>query len=228
MNATAAHATGLRRWYFPGASALLLGLTLIGFSDNLFTNVGQKSNFDPKFIIHGLFCLAWMVVLVVQASLVAQRNLALHRQLGAALVFIAIGVTLSTLYVFWVNWPGWVALDAEAKANRLLLPSYAIAIWLAYRARRRPAWHRRLMLIGSFYMLGPVIARTFDPVIVPVTASLPVAVVDAMFPPYFAGLWSAMFVSLGGYDIATMGRVHPITGYASLWFGAVWLIALTG
>lgn len=228
MNATAARASGVRRWYFPGVSALLLALTLIAFSDNLVTNVGQKSNFDPKFVIHGLFCLAWMVVLVIQASLIAQRHQALHRRLGPAMLLVAMGVTLSTLYVFWVNWPGWPALDAEAKANRLLLPSYAIAIWLAYRARRRPDRHRRLVLIGSFYMLGPVIARTFDPLIVPITASLPVAVVDAMFPPYFAGLWIALLGSLWGYDLYTVGHIHRVTGWGSLWLGAVWRIALAG
>lgn len=218
----------LRRRYFPVVSALLLGLTLIGFSDNLITNVGQRSNSDPKFIVHGAFCLAWMVVLLVQTSLVAQRNLALHRQIGRAMIFVAIGVALSTLYVFWVNWPGWTALDAEAKANRLLLPSYAVAIWLAYRARRHPDGHRHLMLVGSFYMLGPVIARTFDPLVVPVTASLPVATVDAMFPPYFAGLWLALFASLAGYDLASGGHIHRVTGFGALWLGAVWLIALLG
>jgi hypothetical protein len=41
--------------YFSGISVLLLLLSIIAFSDNLFTDVGQPSNRDPKFIIHGLF-----------------------------------------------------------------------------------------------------------------------------------------------------------------------------
>jgi hypothetical protein len=36
-------------------------MSIAAFSDNLFTNIGQPSNRDPKFIIHGLFGLAWYV-----------------------------------------------------------------------------------------------------------------------------------------------------------------------
>ena len=39
--------------YFSVTSALLLFLSVVAFSDNLFTDVGQASNHDPKFVIHG-------------------------------------------------------------------------------------------------------------------------------------------------------------------------------
>jgi len=48
-------ASGRHSLFFPIASFLLLFLTIAGFWDNLFTDVGQPSNSDPKFIVHGLF-----------------------------------------------------------------------------------------------------------------------------------------------------------------------------
>jgi hypothetical protein len=67
----------IRRRYFSVAAALLLALTLLGFSDNLLINVGQPSNGDPKFVVHGLLCLAWMAIFAAQANLVRTGNVRL-------------------------------------------------------------------------------------------------------------------------------------------------------
>ncbi len=53
----------MKKYFFLVAGIFLLIFSVIGFSDNLVTNVGQKSNSDPKFIIQGLFCFAWIVIL---------------------------------------------------------------------------------------------------------------------------------------------------------------------
>ncbi len=157
-----------RRWdaYFSVVSVLLLFLSLVAFSDNLITDVGQPSNRDPKFIVHGLFGLAWYVLLAVQANLVRTRRVATHRRLGIATFCVAIGVTLSTLYIFVVIWKGWDRMAVDVRANRLLLPGYAVYMLLAWTRRRQPDWHKRLILAGTFLMLGPVLSRSYDPLIV--------------------------------------------------------------
>lgn len=105
-----------RTWgtYFSNVSVLLLVLSIVAFSDNLFTDVGQPSNRDPKFVVHGIFGLAWYVLLATQANLVRARNLRLHRKLGIATFIVAIRVTLSTLYLFVVLWKGWPDIGARA------------------------------------------------------------------------------------------------------------------
>lgn len=158
-----ASGSNLRRWYFPVASGLLLALTLLGFSDNLFTDVGQRSNADPMFIAHGLFCLAWMALLTVQSNLVGRGNIRLHRSLGIAGMLVAVGVVLSTLWVFVAVWKGWDAMQIVGKANRVLLPSYALFVLLGFLNRRRPDRHKRLIFIASLYMMEPVLSRAFDP-----------------------------------------------------------------
>lgn len=153
--------TGAR--YFSIVSVLLLVLSVVAFSDNLFTDIGQPSNSDPKFVIHGLFGLAWYVLLATQANLVRVGNLRLHRRLGVATFLMAIGLTLSTLYIFIVLWNGWSNMAAEVRANRLFLPGFAAFLALAWMRRRQPDWHKRLVLTGTFFMLGPVLARAYDP-----------------------------------------------------------------
>ena len=72
-------ASKTRLTYFSIVSLLLLLLSIVAFSDNLFTDIHQPSNSDPKFIVHGIFGLAWYVLLATQANLARVRNLRLHK-----------------------------------------------------------------------------------------------------------------------------------------------------
>ena len=218
-----------RAWgsYFSATSILLLVLSIVAFSDNLFTDIGQPSNGDPKFIIHGLFGLAWYVLLATQANLVRLRNVKLHRKLGVATFIVAIGVTLSTLYIFVVLWKGWGNLAGEARANRLLLPGYAACMFLAWKWRSQSDRHKRLVFAGTFLMLGPVIARTYDPLLVswmePLFPVFTARVDEAGFLLYFFGAWIGFFLSLAWYDWKTLQRIHPVTVAGFAWLVLAWL-----
>ena len=215
--------------YFSITSALLLFLSVTAFSDNLFTDIGQSSNSDPKFIIHGLFGLAWYALLVIQANLVRVRNIKLHRKLGIATLIVAIGVTLSTLYIFIVVWKGWGHMGTEVRANRLFLPGYATCLLLAWLRRGQPDWHKRLMFAGTFFMLGPVLSRAYDPLIGSWMESLfPVfsARVDEVgFLVFYWGIWNGFFLSLALYDWNMLRRIHPVTVAGFAWFVLTWLIS---
>lgn len=214
----------IRGYYFPVMGAILVALTLVGFSDNLFTDVRQSSNFDPKFIVHGLLCGAWMILFFTQVSLIGSGNIRLHRKLGIAGVAIAAGVALSTIWVFVAVWRGWAALNLESQANRLLLPSYALFVILGLRNRARPEWHRRFLLTATLFMLGPVLGRAFDPLVLPFLSGWSEPQIDAAFLPIFLFSWSALFATLLGYDAVALRRIHPVTAGAILWFCAIWVI----
>jgi len=214
----------IRRYYFPAMGTILLALTLVGFSDNLFTDVGQPSNSDPKFIVHGLLCGAWIILFAVQALLIGSRNVRLHRRLGIAGLVIAAGVALSTIWVFVAVWKGWAALDLESQANRLLLPSYALFVALGLRDRMRPDWHRRFLFTGTLFMLGPVLGRAYDPLLVPFMRGWTEAKIDAVYHVTYLLVWSAFFVSLLVYDLVVSRRIHPVSAAALGWFAAIWAI----
>jgi uncharacterized membrane protein len=216
--------------YFSIVSVVLLVLSVVAFSDNLFTDVGQPSNRDPKFIVHGVFGLAWYVLLAVQANLVRTRNLRLHRKLGIATLIVAIGVTLSTLYIFVVLWKGWANMEPEVRANRLLLPGYALCLLLAWRRRGQSDWHKRLIFVGTFFMLGPVVDRVYDPLVMswakPVFSTLYTKQVDEVAYLVFRwGSWIGFFLSLLVYDRKTLGRLHPVSLAGCAWFALVVLVS---
>lgn len=211
----------MRRWYFPVSTVAMLALTLLGFSDNLFTDVGQPSNADPKFIAHGLFCLSWMALLAVQANLVGGGHIRLHRALGVAGLLIAIGVVFSTVWVFVAVWKGWEAMQVVGKANRVLLPSYALFVLLGFLNRRRPDRHKRLMFVASLFMMEPVLSRAFDP-FDPLLLRFTDSQVDGAWWVFFVATWNAFFLSLLVYDWKILGRVHAVTATGYAWFGVVW------
>lgn len=216
--------------YFSFASILLLFLSIVAFSDNLFTDIAQPSNRDPKFLVHGLFGLAWYVLLATQANLIRTRNLRLHRKLGVATFIVAAGVTLSTLYIFVVLWKGWENMEPEVRANRLLLPGFALCVLLAWRRRAQSDWHKRLIFIGTFFMLGPVVDRAYDPLIMswakPLLSSLYTEQVDELaYLAFRWGCWIAFFVSMLLYDGKKLGRIHPVTLAGCTWFALVVLIS---
>ena len=220
-----------RAWgsYFSVISVVLLALSIVAFSDNLFTDTAQPSNRDPKFIVHGLFGLAWYVLLATQANLIRVRNVKLHKRLGITTFVVAIGVILSTLYIFVVVWKGWGHMSEEVRANRLFLPGFATCVLLAWLRRGQADWHKRLILAGTFFMQGPVLARSYDPLVVswmePLFPAFSARVDEVGFLAFFFGIWIGFFLSLAAYDWRTLRRIHPVTVGGSSWFVVTWLIS---
>lgn len=213
------------RYFFVVAALILFALTLVAFWDNLVTDVGQASNHDPKFIVHGLFCGAWVTILVAQALLVRNQNVRLHRKLGIAGLLIAAGVTLSTIWVFWAVWKGWAAMSPDVRANRLFLPAYALFVALAYVNRRRPEWHKRYIFAGTLFMLQPILDRVYDPLLVPFMTGLTEKQIDAAFQPIIFAIWLAFFAALFVYDAMVIRRIHRVTAGALAWFAVAWTVA---
>ncbi len=204
----------MKKIYFLTASILLFILSVIGFSDNLFTDVHQKSNSDPKFIIHGLFCFAWFIILIIQTNFIRKGDYKTHMKLGIAGLITAICVFVSTVYIFVVIYKGWDAMFFYAKANRFFMPTYALFVWLGYRNRKHAVNHKRYMYVGTLFMLGPILDRAAGRII-----PIPVEI----FTP---AVWNLFFISLFIYDWISLKRIHPITYLSFIWFYIVWVIAI--
>jgi hypothetical protein len=206
-------AASWRRNYFSSVSLAILLFVLIAFSDNLFTDIGQESNRNPVLVVHGLFALAWVLLFFVQAMLIRSRAVVSHRNLGVLTGAIAVGVFLSTAWLFVVVWKGWDAMPFHVKANRMFLPAFAIAVALAVRWRKVPDLHKRLILIATLFTLLPVNDRASDHL--------------AINPYIFnAVVWNAFWLSLLAYDKVTTGRVQRVTWGGLLAFYAIWIMAV--
>jgi hypothetical protein len=203
----------MKKNFFLVAGVLMLILSFIAFSDNLITDVGQESNSDPKFIIHGLFCFAWFIIFVIQTNFIRKGNYSAHKKLGIIGVIVAAGVFISTLYIFIVIFESWEAMPFFAKANRFFMPTYALFIYLAYTYRTQSENHKRFMYVATLYMLGPILDRASEHLY------LDVFIFNSV-------IWNGLFISLFVYDWLTIKKIHPISYIGFIWFYTVWSISI--
>lgn len=205
----------MSKYYFPFVSSLLLILSLLAFSDNLFTDIGQESNKDPKFIIHGLFMLAWFITFVSQSYFILRKNYEAHIRWGKIGFIIAIGVFLSTLYVFIAIFKGWDAMAPFVKVNRFFMLSFAVFLCLAYLNRKKPKRHKRFIFWAIVLPIEPIMGRLSDFFLIEDFAS------------FYMLTWHAFFLSFFIYDWLTLKRIHLISWIGLAWFYLAWTLAFS-
>jgi hypothetical protein len=139
-------------------SAMILALwaaVLYGFARTYFL-AGMISAPLPNRLIHvhGAVFTLWMVLLVVQSTLISARKLAWHRRLGMAGMGLAVAmVVLGVLAANDALRRGAAPPGIDAKTFYVVpitaIGMFAVLVFYAYRARRKPAVHKRLILIAT-------------------------------------------------------------------------------
>ena len=205
----------MKKNYFLITSIFLLLFSIIGFSDNLFFDIKQPSNSSPKFIVHGLFMFAWFIILTVQTNFIRKGNYKSHIQWGTAGLIAAVGTVISTFYVFATVYNGWDAMSFDVKANRFLMPSFAIYVWLGYKYRTKQIFHKRFLFLGTFFLLQPILFR------------FPLDILsDTAFYICMFSIWNMFFLSFIVYDWIVLKKIHQITWMSYLWLCIVYVISI--
>jgi hypothetical protein len=172
--------------------------------------------------IHGAVMTLWYVLFLVQVRLVATHRVALHRKLGVAGVFLAglvaaLGTTVSLGLAKR-------ALLAHADSNAVLLLLafqllaivlvFVILVSLAVYLRRRPDYHKRLMVLAMLSVLGPALTRLPLPFIA--NHDVPVAIAMDI---------SCVLVCVIA-DTIRNRRLHPAFGWGgTLVIGSIFVVA---
>lgn len=203
-----------KNYYFPIVSIILLVLSFIAFSDNLITDIGQESNRDPKFIIHGLFMFAWFGTFVAQSFFILRKKYQTHIRFGKVGFLLAIGVFISTLYIFISIFEGWHAMEPFVRANRLLMLSFATFLVLAYLNRKNVVTHKRFIFWAIVLPIEPIIGRVSE------------AFHIDNWELFYIVVWHAFFASFFAYDWYTLKRIHPISAIGITWFYIAWTISI--
>lgn len=169
--------------------------------------------------VHGIIMTAWVVLFIVQVTLVAKRRTKMHQRLGilgaglAALVFV-VGI-LTGLYAAarFVNDPSLVPVDGPPPLPFLIVPLgdmlvFAILITAALYYRKRLDIHKRLMLLAAINLLTPAIAR------------IPLSFITNGGPLAFFGLTDLCLIGFVAFDTIRHRRLHP----AFLWGGVLIIV----
>jgi len=153
------------RIFFGGMAILLCAVVVYGFARTYFL-VGMVRAPLPSPILHfhGAAFTLWMVLYLVQSALISVRRVAWHRSLGTiAFCLPPIMIVLGLI----------AALDALARGVMIgpLDPSvslsipllgisaFAIVIFAAWRARRKPDAHKRLILLATIGLAQAALGR---------------------------------------------------------------------
>ena len=146
---------------------LSAALIFVGFAPSFYlkSEIHSPPPLTRLTIVHGLVFTAWILLFIAQVLLIAQKQPALHRQLGilgAVLYGAVASLGLSTAIT--AGRLGHAPPAAPAPLAFMALSLFLIVAALALVSmalwnRRRSDWHKRLMLVSLFMMTGPGTGR---------------------------------------------------------------------
>jgi len=137
---------------------MMLALVTYGFSNTIGPGLvhTQRPVRDVILLsVHGAVFYGWMLLMVAQAALVRLRQIRLHRLLGW---FGAADAALIVIMGLWATFhqPAPLALEM---VGVLSMAGFGIPVALAIRCRKRPFYHRRLLIVGTAMLTNAAFAR---------------------------------------------------------------------
>ena len=154
----------LDRYFYLGMSWLVAAVVIFGFSQTIDGNLLHPDEPRPALLfVHATVFASWVVLFLVQSSLVRASKLAWHRRLGLLGVALGgvlplLGVSTALVMLHWhVQREGGNGAGLSLPFNDMI--TFSIAFGLALYWRRRPEFHRRLMLIATCCLTGAAFAR---------------------------------------------------------------------
>ena len=203
------------RWIYVVMAGLFLVTALAGFiptSIRLLDAVEAGRRPPPTLTLHFHVVLmgAWLLLFLVQTTLMAKGRRAHHKTLGLLAVVLAPAVVVAMLGVVKSSWSVTAALPPDHASSRMnfmsniLLEQVRMALlfavfvsWAFWSRRRDPEAHKRLMVLATVMPIPAAIDRI---------AWLPGTMAQgAVFMPLYTLLWLLPVLI---YDIARRGRAH--------------------
>jgi hypothetical protein len=216
------------RFFFVGMATLAVVLLLLAFVPEYRKFAAGTFPIAGVLHIHAAIMGTWVTAFAIQAFLGATGRTALHRLVGPYV--IAIGCIAWASMIF-VEFRALVVHPLPKDVSNydwnlpgpLVYLTFPIYLAWAVHERRRPAWHKRLMIFALFLPLLAAIQRYLW-----ISA-------DYGYGPFAALLDVSLLVPLLSYDLITLkGRLHPATIRATvlliggqallllLWGSALW------
>lgn len=212
------------RIFYSGMSIIMAFVVLVGFAPTYYLRVFSPgtagatisgASITPLIHMHAALFSSWVLLFVVQTSLIASRRVRTHRLLGIGGAVVAILMVIA----------GFTTAVASARAGAappgvdplvfLVIPLFDIvlfagfvgtALWL----RRQKESHKRLMLLAYISIITAAVARL--PGVLP------------LGPLGFYGLTFLLLLAAVLYDFSTRRKVHPVYK----WGGALLVLSVPG
>jgi len=205
------------RWFYVGVTLSVILLNLVSFGPSIIDPSARTVPLPLTSIdlAHVLVSVAWLLVFLAQVTLIAAGRAAVHRRMGIVGVLLSVALIVVTWFMLVEGArrgfdlsgdlvprgttvdPGTFLAPAEA-----LVP-FGVFVAAAVWCRRRPAVHKRLMMLAMW-----------------TTTGAPVAHLMGHWPAFRVLAFLIGLVPLAVlfiHDRLSQGRIHPV----SLWGGVV-------
>jgi len=196
------------RVFFSAMTLLILVSVLYGFARTYFL-AGMVAAPLPNRLIHfhGAAFTLWIVLLIVQTALISARRVRVHMTLGMggfglAVAMVGLGVFAAADALRRGSGP--LGLDAK---SFFVIPMtdmflFSVFIFFAYRAKKRPEAHKRLILIATIALIDAAVGRW------------PIAILQ-QHPPLQDVVPFGFLLMIVIYDLFSLRRVSLTTVWAS-------------
>jgi uncharacterized membrane protein YozB (DUF420 family) len=209
------------RVFYSGMAIAMAGTVFAGFAPTYYLRswfgapitVNGSATLSPLAHVHGALFTAWVLLFVVQTSLIARRRTNIHQRMGIAgsvlaAAMLIVGTTTAIASAARGGAPPGIdpLVFLFIPLSDMLL--FALFVGGALWRRRDREAHKRLMLLGYIAIITAAVAR------------LPGII--ALGPLGFFGV-SFLFLLAGiTYDAVTRRRVHPVY----IWGGALIVLSV--
>ena len=192
----------LDRYFYLAMSVIIAAVVGYGFSHTIFDPLIHPAYPKPRVLyVHAAVFASWVGLLIVQSALIRMRNVQLHRTIGLSAIALGITIPVVGLATGIVMAKVNTQHGSTDEAQFLVVPffdmiAFSAVFGLAVWWRRKPEFHRRLMLIAA---CGLTVAAFNRFPIVPEHWG-------------YAGVDSLILLGVGR-DWFVMRRVHPVYVY---------------
>jgi hypothetical protein len=144
------------RYFYLFMSLLITVVVVYGFSYTINQNLLHPRVQPPQIVyLHSFVFSAWLLFFILQSALVRSHNLRLHRTLG----WVGAGLAVSIVVLGYMTSTAVLRLAIQLRlpfptvsfliVEIMELVCFAVPFALAIYWRKRPDFHRRLMLIAT-------------------------------------------------------------------------------
>jgi hypothetical protein len=155
--------------------------------------------------LHGLLMTAWVALFVTQVSLISSKRVRVHQRLGYGGIWLAASI-LPVGFLTAVRAAKYGSASTPpgvAPLGFMIVPLFDLVMFTIFFGaaiyfRKKPAEHKRLMLLTAINFLPPAIAR------------IPIASLQAAGPLWFFGLPTGLALICLGLDAWRYGKVNRL------------------
>ncbi|HLZ91490.1 MAG TPA: hypothetical protein VKQ28_07225 [Candidatus Acidoferrum sp.] len=151
-------------FFFAGMALVILAVVFRGFARTYFLAGVFRAPLPNLLIhIHGAAFTCWILLLVTQTSLVSAGRVDIHRRLGIAGFLLACAMVVLGLMAATNTLARGLPLQMDPKTfyavPMLAMVLFATLIFFAFRERRDPSTHKRLILIATMGLTTAAFGR---------------------------------------------------------------------